>query len=567
MLFVGSAPLPHDCSDFISSCDCVVRFNNCKNYGGHTGIKTDILIINNAGNPDTLPTLRFMLTPRTDEESVQEAPFLEQAGEIRFARPPTDFIVEFIKMNVPDGRLKEIELAQLRPGRDLAAEIVRSQQIPAEKLRPLPAPEFYSGVWKKLLAIGSTDAVVPSTGIMGVEMLLADPRFKDYQKLITGFNWGIWNGHPRRLEKKLIEDYTQRGILQDLSRSRVLFTRWEKAPFYKKPGRVLFELLWVIFKDWLKKLKPVIKRIPFLHRKLLPLINRFREPRHIKEKSNPEREMWHFKKLCQRLPHVVPNPFFVKVGANDGITGDPTSRLFLSTPQWRGLLIEPVPYCFEKLKENFGDTSRFALEQVAVGANAEKRPFYYVSENARDHLPDLPDWFDQLGSFDRAHITKHLDGMLEPFIMERIVEVLPLKKLLDRNNVEKIHLLHLDTEGHDFEILKTLDLKTLSPVLILIEHRHLSKHDKAALCRLLRQNGYSVSNAGLDYLANCRKLIGSHWSSFSHTAAEINGIERVILDDSATANPSRATPEVGADNFASPPHAMQKPADRVGRPQ
>lgn len=32
-------------------------------------------------------------------------------------------------------------------------------------------------------------------------------------------------------------------------------------------------------------------------------------------------------------------------------------------------------------------------------------------------MPGLPVWYDQLGSFDRQHIVKHLDGRLEPFIV------------------------------------------------------------------------------------------------------------------------------------------------------
>ena len=63
---------------------------------------------------------------------------------------------------------------------------------------------------------------------------------------------------------------------------------------------------------------------------------------------------------------------FVKVGAHDGITGDPCSDILLANTQWKGLLIEPVPYNFERLKANFQDSQRFCLEQVAVGAIAGK---------------------------------------------------------------------------------------------------------------------------------------------------------------------------------------------------
>jgi hypothetical protein len=232
LIFVGSAPLPNDYSGFIDSCDCVVRFNDCKNYGGNSGIKTDILVLNNSGDPDTMRTLQFMLKPRTGAEIARELPYLNQTKEIRFARPPVDFLIDFVKSEITEGSLKETELKSLRPGRDLAAEITAALNIPPEKTAPLPTPEFYTGVWKKLISFGPTDAYAPSTGTMGIEMILADPRFADYQKFITGFGWNLWNGHPAELERKLVINYSDQQVLKFLSPRRVRISRWlQMLPF------------------------------------------------------------------------------------------------------------------------------------------------------------------------------------------------------------------------------------------------------------------------------------------------------------------------------------------------
>jgi len=252
---------------------------------------------------------------------------------------------------------------------------------------------------------------------------------------------------------------------------------------------------------FIEKIKHEIKSTPFLHQRLLPMVRCFRQRRQLKSRPRPERKLWHFLKLCRELPRVIPNPVFVKIGANDGVTGDPCSDLLLKDPRWKGLLIEPVPYCFDRLKKNFSDTERFTLEQVAVGAEAGTLPFYYVAENARSHLPNLPDWYDQLGSFDRNHITKHLDGALEPFVIECTVEVNTLHTLLDRNGIENIHLLHIDTEGHDYEILKTVDFSHCPPLLILVEHDHLCEKEKNTMRRLLQKNHYTVHNCGMDFSA------------------------------------------------------------------
>jgi hypothetical protein len=116
-------------------------------------------------------------------------------------------------------------------------------------------------------------------------------------------------------------------------------------------------------------------------------------------------------------------------------------------------------------------------------------------------LPMIGPWYDQLGSFDKNHILKHLGGALAPFIVEQIVEVLPLPDVLDRNGIRDVHLLHIDTEGHDYEVLKTLDLSKLPPSAIFIEHVHLPADKKAEMGALLREHGYSVHDCGTDYFA------------------------------------------------------------------
>jgi FkbM family methyltransferase len=460
LIFVGSAPLPHDFSEFIDSCDCVVRFNNCKNYGGNSGTKTDILVLNNSGDPDTMQTLQFMLKPRTAEEVARNLPYLNEANEIIFARPPVDSLIDFVKTEVAEGPLKETELTALRPGRDLAAEIATAQQIPAGKIKPLPSPEFYIGVWKKLLAFGPTDAYAPSTGMMGVEILLADPRVSEYQKFITGFGGKLWKGHPQKLERQLTSLYSDQNVLKFLSRRRAL-----------------------VYRE-LKKLIPMTSRVP-----------------KIKEKPNSEKKLRQLRKLCRRLPKHIPEPFFVKIGANDGISGDPISSVLLKNTQWKGLLIEPVPYCFDLLEKNFSDTNRFTLERIAVGTKSGQAPFYYVSQTACEQLPDIPRWFNQLGSFDRNHIIKHLDGVLEPFIIECAIQVKPLSDILAENRIPQVHLLHIDTEGYDYEIFKTIDLKNCPPLILFIEHRHLSRKEKQTMKHMMRRSDYAVHDCGNDYLA------------------------------------------------------------------
>lgn len=240
---------------------------------------------------------------------------------------------------------------------------------------------------------------------------------------------------------------------------------------------------------FIESVKAAVKRVPLLYRTL----------KRVRREST-KRSLAKFREPCVTVGREVPNPTFVKVGANDGVTGDPCSDILLSGTAWKGLLIEPVPSCFEQLRDSFGDPDRFVLEQVAIGAKSGSVTFYFVdSEAALKSIPNLPSWHDQLGSFDKSHITKHLGGRLRPFIREMEVQVIPLNEALKRNNIRNAHLVHIDTEGHDFEVLKSLDFTNHSPVLIFIEHAHLRTGDKKSMRRFLQERGYSVRDCGGDY--------------------------------------------------------------------
>jgi FkbM family methyltransferase len=237
---------------------------------------------------------------------------------------------------------------------------------------------------------------------------------------------------------------------------------------------------------------------------------------NILKKALCRRNAENFRKQVLRVSKLS-TAIFVKIGANDGVINDPCSDILLANTNWKGVLVEPVPFCCERLKKNFSDTSRFVIKQIAVGAAAGRLPFYYIDQSAISSLPSLPEWWDQIGSFSREHILKHFGAKIEPFIVESKVETLTLSDIFSSCGLREIHLLHIDTEGYDFEILKTLDFAKYCPLIIYIEHKHLSGADKKEMIRLLCRNGYSVRNCGEDYYAS-NKILNN---KVSH-GAEIN---------------------------------------------
>jgi FkbM family methyltransferase len=193
--------------------------------------------------------------------------------------------------------------------------------------------------------------------------------------------------------------------------------------------------------------------------------------------------------------------FFLQIGANDGVTRDHLHKLILIHKEWTGIFIEPLKHIFAKLKLNYGNFDRFIFENVAIGVTKETKDFYFVSDKAKDILEDCPPWYDQLGSFNNEHISKHFNGKFNPFIVKEKVECVPLSDVLLRNDVTKIDLLQIDTEGFDYKILSQLDFQKYTPKVILFEHKHLVDDEKKKAILLLKNNGYKLYECEEDYLA------------------------------------------------------------------
>lgn len=193
---------------------------------------------------------------------------------------------------------------------------------------------------------------------------------------------------------------------------------------------------------------------------------------------------------------VNPNTFFVQVGANEGSTEDPLYRQ-IRLKNWRGILIEPLKNEFEVLKNNYKDCNDLIFENVAISQKEELKPFYYV-DNTQEGVPF---WVTKLSSFDRSIPEQVLETVPEAKIKSFDVRCTTLEHLLEKNNVSKVDLLFIDTEGFDYEILKTVNFDKVVPSVVIYESRHLSDEDHASSIAMLKKLGYDIYRAEHDTVA------------------------------------------------------------------
>lgn len=185
---------------------------------------------------------------------------------------------------------------------------------------------------------------------------------------------------------------------------------------------------------------------------------------------------------------------FVQVGSNDGKTGDPLFA-FITKNKVKGVLIEPVEYLFEKLKDNYSGVPGISFENVAISDKNGHCDFFVVEQNS---TKDLPPWYDQLSSFSLETILKHKNEIpeLEELIVRKSMPTKTLTTVLYEHDLFDLDILHIDTEGFDFEIIKTIDFEQVKPKILLFEHKHLELSDYKRCLQLLRKHFTVVESNG-----------------------------------------------------------------------
>tara|TARA_Y100001937_G_scaffold97860_1_gene133362 strand:+ start:1384 stop:2016 length:633 start_codon:yes stop_codon:yes gene_type:complete len=137
------------------------------------------------------------------------------------------------------------------------------------------------------------------------------------------------------------------------------------------------------------------------------------------------------------------------------------------------MLIEPVPFLFKKLKENYNKdfpNNDFIFLNKAVSNKTGTINFYTPSP--RNNFRRLRGWADQIASTNKGHLQKHIPNLL---IDEIEVESVTLNSLIESYGIKNIKTLHIDAEGHDYSILMDLDFKKNKPNRVIFEHTHIEE--------------------------------------------------------------------------------------------
>jgi len=145
---------------------------------------------------------------------------------------------------------------------------------------------------------------------------------------------------------------------------------------------------------------------------------------------------------------------FIDIGANDGITLSNTFALAESG--WSGVLVEPSPTAFKKLRETYKDKKGFYFYNFALGITNDKVKFY----DSETHL----------NKGDHGLLSTMVDEERKRWKTEKFNEIevkcFRWKTFLNRLSVKDFDFISMDIEGMEVQLLKQMDLRTTSLICV-----------------------------------------------------------------------------------------------------
>jgi FkbM family methyltransferase len=200
-------------------------------------------------------------------------------------------------------------------------------------------------------------------------------------------------------------------------------------------------------------------------------------------------------RLMTAFAAALPRARIVEIGANDGSLFDPL-RTYIERYPWSGVLVEPMPHLFEKLRARYADSPRISLEQSAIGERDGWMTLHYLAPESAGG--QHPAWHDALASRDRDLLLRNLGPSGGGDIREIRVPCLTFETLCRRHRLDSIDLILIDAEGADGDIVEALNLDLFHPRLLIFEHAHLPAEQAARCSSTLIAEGYEIHRFGLD---------------------------------------------------------------------
>jgi FkbM family methyltransferase len=182
--------------------------------------------------------------------------------------------------------------------------------------------------------------------------------------------------------------------------------------------------------------------------------------------------------ILKSITHAlrIARPTYIDIGAHEPVVNNNTYLFY--TEGSRGVLVEPNPLYAKKLR---AERPEDEVLELGIGFTAQREADYYMIKND-----------DQLNTFSKEQ-AEELEKLRGKGTIERVVKM----PLVSINEVFEEHfpkggpnIVSVDTEGLDYDILRSLDFARFRPQIVCAETAELTGATIDPIFALMQQNGY-----------------------------------------------------------------------------
>jgi len=164
---------------------------------------------------------------------------------------------------------------------------------------------------------------------------------------------------------------------------------------------------------------------------------------------------------------------YVIIGAMDGISHDNIFDRLKDETDYQAYFIEPIPYYFNKLKENIKQLSNARASNFFILDTDDSVEMAYVKPEwiSKDSL-----YLDGCSSLveNGVPLNRYLKELPKNIIETILISAITFDQYCKWYDIKDIHYLQIDTEGCDERILKTIDLNKYNVKELKFENHYIS---------------------------------------------------------------------------------------------
>lgn len=203
------------------------------------------------------------------------------------------------------------------------------------------------------------------------------------------------------------------------------------------------------------------------------------------------------------------NLSIVQVGAMDGIKFDKLYPYIKKNNNVKAFLFEPVKYYFDKLVMNYKDSEGHIILINRAISNSDEEISFYIIDPIEIEKYKLPEFLMGISSIyedrnslsesywtsrGKVHTEKYgwtYENIIKKYKKKIKVNSIKPITFLKNYSVNKIDILAIDCEGHDFCIIKDF-LQNIKPKYIKFEYNNLPKNELEECKNYLLLNNYKT---------------------------------------------------------------------------